>query len=430
MSEKAITNKNIKIAFVLVSSLFLLWGVSYGLVDVMNKNFQNQLGITKGLSGLVQLAYFGGYILIAIPASIVSTKRGYKGGIIMGLFLYAVGALLIIPASNIHSFAFFLFAFFVIACGLGSIETSANPYITKLGKNETSAFRLNVAQTLNGLGQFIGPILGGTLFLSITKSSDIAQNMYNVQMVYVGIALVVFSMLVVFLFTRMPEGAEVSGDEDQAVGTGSFKELLNYRHFRLGVIAQCLYMAIQVGEGAFFINYSVEHWQGLADHEAAYFFSAGLVAFLIGRVVTTPLMKKISPNKLLATYSGINCILMIVLQFLHGLPAVICLIFSFFLMSISFPTIFALSLVHLPQNFIKRASALLIMSIGGGAFMPTIMGHIADVTSTGFSFLCGIPCYLFITWYGIKGCIPQVQPIEIIPEIKRTNLMAENKIND
>lgn len=324
---KLVTSRNIKIAFWLVTSLFFLWGFSYGLLDVMNKNFQNHLGITKAVSGLLQAAYFGGYFVIAIPASMVATKFGYKGGIIMGLALYALGALLIIPASNEQSFNLFLLAFFIIACGLGSLETNANPYITKLGSDEDAAFRINMAQSFNGVGQFLGPIVGGVLFLSLSHG-NIDQNMANVQMVYVGIAVVVLAVLALFVFTRMPEGAEVSeaaGDVVEEDTDSSYGKLFSFRHFRLGVIAQFLYIAAQVGAGAFFINYSVEHWHGLADHEAAYFFSIALVAFLLGRIVTTPIMKKVKSNVILATYSLINAGIMVVLQFVHDLPAVIVL---------------------------------------------------------------------------------------------------------
>lgn len=402
---KLVTSRNIKIAFWLVTSLFFLWGFSYGLLDVMNKNFQNHLGITKAVSGLLQAAYFGGYFVIAIPASMVATKFGYKGGIIMGLALYALGALLIIPASNEQSFNLFLLAFFIIACGLGSLETNANPYITKLGSDEDAAFRINMAQSFNGVGQFLGPIVGGVLFLSLSHG-NIDQNMANVQMVYVGIAVVVLAVLALFVFTRMPEGAEVSeaaGDVVEEDTDSSYGKLFSFRHFRLGVIAQFLYIAAQVGAGAFFINYSVEHWHGLADHEAAYFFSIALVAFLLGRIVTTPIMKKVRSNVILATYSLINAGIMVVLQFVHDLPAVIVLWLSFFFMSISFPTIFALSVVKSPNSLVKKAASLLIMSIVGGAFMPFFMGYVADHWGTGASFLLLLPCFLYVAWYGLNG---------------------------
>lgn len=402
---KLVTSRNIKIAFWLVTSLFFLWGFSYGLLDVMNKNFQNHLGITKAVSGLLQAAYFGGYFVIAIPASMVATKFGYKGGIIMGLALYALGALLIIPASNEQSFNLFLLAFFIIACGLGSLETNANPYNTKLGSDEDAAFRINMAQSFNGVGQFLGPIVGGVLFLSLSHG-NIDQNMANVQMVYVGIAVVVLAVLALFVFTRMPEGAEVSeaaGDVVEEDTDSSYGKLFSFRHFRLGVIAQFLYIAAQVGAGAFFINYSVEHWHGLADHEAAYFFSIALVAFLLGRIVTTPIMKKVRSNVILATYSLINAGIMVVLQFVHDLPAVIVLWLSFFFMSISFPTIFALSVVKIPNSLVKKAASLLIMSIVGGAFMPFFMGYVADHWGTGASFLLLLPCFLYVAWYGLNG---------------------------
>ena len=190
-----VSASNIKLAFWLVTILFFMWGVSYGLIDVMNKNFQNQLGITKATSGLLQAAYFGGYFVIATPAALVARKFGFKGGIIMGLALYAIGALLIIPASNAHSFNMFLGAFFILACGLGSLETNANPYITKLGSDKDAAFRINIAQIFNGVGQFLGPIIGGALFLSVTHGGDVADNMRSVQMELLRLLLLCYYFL-------------------------------------------------------------------------------------------------------------------------------------------------------------------------------------------------------------------------------------------
>jgi MFS transporter, FHS family, L-fucose permease len=398
-----VSNRNIKIAACLVTVLFFLWGLSYGLIDVMNKNFQNQLGITKATSGLLQAAYFGGYFVIATPAALIAKRFGFKGGIVMGLFLYAVGALLIVPASNAHNFYMFLLAFFVIACGLGSLETNANPYITKLGKDEGAAFRINIAQSFNGVGQFIGPIIGGTLFFSISQGNDIAQNMHNVQMVYVGIAAIVFFMLVLFLVTKMPEGAEISEGENSSQGSGSYSELFSYKHFKLGALAQFLYIAAQVGAGAFFINYSVEHWAGLEDSKAAYFFGIALIAFMAGRIVTTPLMKKFSAGGILGLYSIINAALMVCLNFATGSLSIALLIASFFFMSISFPTIFALSVVRIPDNLVKTASSIIIMSIVGGAIMPFFMGHIADTFGTAAGYLLLLPCFLYVSWYGFIG---------------------------
>ena len=409
--DKNNNNRNIKIAFALVTGLFFLWGLSYGLLDVMNKNFQNQLGITKATSGLLQAAYFGGYFVIATPASLIAKRFGYKGGIIMGLFLYAVGAILIVPASNAHSFTMFLGAFFVIACGLGSLETNANPYITKLGDDDGAAFRINIAQSFNGVGQFLGPLIGGSLFLSIATSHNISNNMHNVQMVYIGFAAIVICMLLTFLVAKMPEGSEVSDEKTSAEikgasveGKGIYAQLFKYKHFKLGALAQFLYICAQVGAGAFFINYSVEHWSGLSDSKAAYFYGLALIAFMVGRIITTPLMKKFSAGKILGIYSTLNVLLMILLNLATGSTSVFLLIASFFFMSISFPTIFALSVVRIPANLVKTASSIIIMSLIGGAIMPFIMGTIADKFGTATSYLLLLPCFLYVAWYGFKGC--------------------------
>ena len=405
-AAKPISSRNIKIAFALVTSLFFLWGFSYGLVDVMNANFQTQLGVSKAQSGLVQMAYFGAYFIIAIPASMVAGKMGYKGGIIMGLLLYAIGALMIIPASNAHSFNLFLLAFFVLACGLGSLETNANPYITKLGDEKDSSFRLNLAQSFNGLGSFIGPIIGGKLLLSLSHG-EASQNMQNIQVIYGGVALVVIVVMVLFFITRMPEGSEVSSEElASEEGEASYGELFRFKHFSFGVVAQFLYVAAQVGAGAFFINYVAERWESLSHDKAAYFLSVALALFLIGRVVTTPLMKKMSPDKLLGIYSTANVILMVVLQFTHGLAAVIALWLVFFFMSISFPTIFSLALHNVPGRLVKKGSSLLVMSIVGGAIAPSIMGALADKFGMGASFLLLLPCFAYVAWYGFSGLSP------------------------
>ncbi|WP_291952855.1 L-fucose:H+ symporter permease [Campylobacter sp.] len=405
-------SKNIKIAIILVSSLFFLWGVSYGLIDVMNKNFQNHLHITQHESGFLQLAYFGAYFIIALPAGYIANRFSYKMGIIFGLALYAIGCLLIIPATNIASFGLFLFAFFILACGIGSLETSANPYMVKLGDEKNASFRINAAQSFNGFGQFVGPIIGGALFLSITKQEEGASadqieaallaNMSNVQLVYVGIATIVLLILILFSLNKIPEGAQVSSDyakEDTSKALGVFK----HSHFNYGLLAQFLYVANQVAAGAFFINYATEHYEGLSDEKAAYYFSIALVAFMMGRILSTPLMKKIKGESILGIYSLINVLLCIGLYFSNGLFSVILLIALFFFMSISFPTIFAVSTKNLPFHQVKLAGSLLVMSIVGGAISPLIMGAINDHFDTSMGYLAMAPLFLYVAWYGFLG---------------------------
>ncbi|HEC2418713.1 TPA: L-fucose:H+ symporter permease [Campylobacter jejuni] len=399
-------SKNIKIAIVLVTSLFFLWGVSYGLIDVMNKNFQNHLHISQHESGFLQFAYFGAYFIIALPAGYIANRFSYKMGIIFGLALYAIGALLIIPATNLASFHLFLFAFFILACGIGSLETSANPYMTKLGDEKNASFRINAAQSFNGLGQFVGPIIGGVLFLSITKQEEgaskeqieaaLVANMGNVQLVYIGIAVIVILILIAFVANKLPEGSAVSDDYKPIY-------VFKHRHFNLGLLAQFLYIANQVAAGAFFINYVVEHNEGLKDAQGAYYFSIALVAFMLGRIVSTPLMKIIKGEKILGFYSLINVLICFSLYFASGFFSIVLLIALFFFMSISFPTIFAVATKNLPLNQVKLGGSLLVMSIVGGAIMPIIIGFINDHYGTGAGYLAMAPLFLYVAWYGFIG---------------------------
>lgn len=388
-------NKNLKIAFILVTSLFFLWGLSYGLLDVMNKNLQTHLGITKANSGLLQTAYFGAYFVMALPAGYISTKFSYKIGIIVGLLLYAIGAFMIMNASESANFNMFLLAFFILACGLGALETNANPYIAKLGDEKNSSFRINFAQSFNGVGQFIGPILGGQLFLSLSHG-NLEENMSNVSMVYAYIAILVLIIMFIFIITKMPEAKARDEIETENV---KLSELFKYNHFNFGLLAQFLYVAAQVGAGAFFINYAVENTQNLSDEKAASFLSIALVAFMLGRVLTTPLMKKFEAHKLLAIYSIINVVLSASLYFGVGSASIYVLIAVFFFMSISFPTIFALSTAALPSKLVKFASSLLIMSIVGGAILPYIMGRVSDAYSINAGYALLIPCFLYVAYY-------------------------------
>ena len=405
-------SKNIKIAIVLVTSLFFLWGVSYGLIDVMNKNFQNHLNVTQHESGFLQFAYFGAYFVIALPAGYIANKYSYKMGIIFGLALYAIGCLLIIPATNLASFNFFLLAFFILACGIGSLETSANPYMIKLGDEKNASFRINAAQSFNGLGQFLGPIIGGALFLSITKQEENASkeqieaalvaNMGNVQLVYVGIAVIVILILIAFVLNKLPEGSAVSHDYDQKDDSKPI-HVFKHKHFNLGLLAQFLYIANQVAAGAFFINYVVEHNEKLKDEQGAYYFSIALVAFMLGRIISTLLMKIIKSENILALYSLINVFLCIGLYFASGFFSIVLLIALFFFMSISFPTIFAIATQKLPFNQVKLGGSLLVMSIVGGAIMPLIIGFINDHYGTSMGYLAMAPLFLYVAWYGFFG---------------------------
>src|SRR5687768_10915055 len=221
-----------RLAFILVTSLFFMWGLSYGLLDVLNKHFQETLDITRARSGLLQMAYFGAYFVMALPAAMLMNRRGYKTGILLGLFLFAAGALLFIPATAAAKFEFFLFALFVIACGLGCLETAANPYVTFLGAPEKSEQRLNLSQSFNGLGSFVGPLIGGALFFG-----DGGDRHGNVQATYVVIAAVVALIAVLIARTPMPDIRERTVSLQDVID----KPLSAQRHLHFAVAAQFFY---------------------------------------------------------------------------------------------------------------------------------------------------------------------------------------------
>ncbi|QCR37291.1 L-fucose:H+ symporter permease [Nissabacter sp. SGAir0207] len=380
-------------ALMLVTSLFFMWGLSYGLLDVLNKHFQETLHVTKAQSGLLQAAYFGAYFLVALPAGLFMDRRGYKAGILVGLCLYALGALLFVPAAAANSFALFLLALFVIASGLGCLETAANPYATVLGDPAGAERRLNLAQSFNGLGQFIGPMIGGTLFFSATQQGS---GLESVKVTYVGIALLV--LLIAFLFsrTRLPDIRE-SGDAPGQVQRG----LWQHRHFVGGVVAQFFYVAAQVGVGAFFINYATEHWDNVSNQSASYLLSVAMICFMVGRFFSTWLMGRVAATTLLMLYALVNIALCGLVVLSIDNLSVVALVAVFFFMSIMFPTIFALGVKNMGAHT-KRASSFMIMAIVGGAIMPYFMGALADHYHTAIAYLLPMACFAVVFFYALS----------------------------
>lgn len=358
----------------LVTCVFFLWGLSYGLLDVLNKHFQESLHVTKAQSGLLQFSYFGAYFIVALPASLFIHKYGYKGGILLGLCLFAAGALLFIPAADMASFPYFLGALFVLASGLGCLETAANPYATVLGAPEGAAKRLNMAQSFCGLGSSIGPLIGGMLFFNqIDIVDNTATQHDSVKMVYVGLAIIVLLIAFFIMVTPMPDEKEYQSDTP----TLSRSQLLRQHRFIGGVIAQFFSMAALVGVGAFFINYVTENWPEMTSKQGAFLLSASAFIFMVGRFISTAIMGYVEPKKLLSFYAFSNIVLSAIVVASFGKISVFSLVAIFFFMSIMFPTIFALSIENLGKNK-KIGSPILMMSVIGGALSPYIMGEIAD----------------------------------------------------
>ncbi len=380
---------------ILVTSLFFLWGLAYGLLDVLNKHFQESLNITKTRSTLLQAAYFGAYFLIAFPAAMFMNRYGYKKGIIIGLLLYATGAFLFYPAAQQSSFNFFLISLFILASGLACLETAANPYITVLGKPETSAFRLNLSQCFNGVGSFIGPIIAANLFFG---SNHVRGNLDSVQFVYLVIGAIVLLVAALFFRTVLPEIKESTLVSDQVQ---DIKPLFKHSHFVNAVIAQFFYVAAQVGVAALFINYCTEADQTMDTTKASYLLSVSLLLFTAGRFVGTALMRKIAPNQLLLFYSLINILLCVFVIWAKGWMSVYALMAVFFFESIMFPTIFALGVKDLGHHT-KKGSSFIIMSIVGGALVPYLMGVLSE-KGTADAYIVPLFCFAVVAWFGWRG---------------------------
>ena len=386
--------------FILVTCLFFLWGFSYGLLDVLNRHFQESMSISKARSTLLQTAYFGAYFLIALPAGFFMNKYGYKKGILLGLALFATGAFLFyafaaVEVSNDTKFNLFLGAFLVLASGLTFLETAANPYSAVLGKQESSEFRLNLSQSFNGIGAFLGPLVGGHLFFGETEKG---AELNSVRLVYIIIGVVVTLFALVFSRTHLPEIKESTlvSDVEQDI-----KPLAAHKHFIGAVITQFFYVAAQVGIAALFINYCTETDATISNQKAANLLGTSLLLFTIGRFTGSALMKKIAPNKLLTVYAIINVFLCAIVVYVNNAISVYALMAVFFFESIMFPTIFAMGVKDLGHHT-KQGSSFLVMAIAGGAFMPYFMGLLATPL-TARAYIIPLFCFVLVAWYGWRG---------------------------
>lgn len=407
--------RNYLVPFLLVTSLFFLWGFAHSILDVLNKFFQNEMHLTKTQSAFIQVVVYGGYFLMALPAGAVIRRWGYRAGVLTGLFLYGIGALLFIPGAEIMSFPFFLFSLFVIGCGLTFLETSANPYVTVLGDAEASEQRINFSQSFNGLGWILGPLVGGWFLFS-------QENSPNIALPYAIIGLVVLLIGGVFCFVRLPEikdtvsPEEVSGhqddprDENRDLSTTTVESSSTLSEIRIlsrksafvfGWIALFLYVAAQTGVNSFFINYATEHI-AITDSMAATLLSfGGMGLFMLGRLGGSWAMGRIRAERLLAILAIIATLATSAVVLAPGGLGFAALLVVYLCESIMFPTIFALALRGLGAHT-KIASSLLIMSIVGGAVAPLLMGIVADGHSMALGFVVPLVCFVVIAAYAIS----------------------------
>jgi len=397
-------------AIVLITSLFFLWGFALNLNPILIPHLKKACQLSDAQSAFIDSASYFAYFLLAIPAGQFMKRFGYKSGILIGLMLFAVGAFLFYPASIIRSYGFFLVASFIIASGLTFLETAANPYITVLGSPDTATQRLNFAQSFNGLAQSIAPKIGGVFILSgVTLTAEqesrmsatelnayLNQEAASVQVPYIIIASVVLVVALLIWRTKLPEIKE-----EETTGGQSSGSLLKQKNLLWGVLAQFFYVGAQVCVSSFFIRFA-ERVAGIEEKAAAGFLSIALLGFMIGRFVGTFLMKYISPARLLAVYSIVNIVLATAAVLTSGKTAVYCLFGVEFFMSIMFPTIFALGIRGLGSRT-KDGSALIIMSIVGGALFPVIMGAVSDMTDIQTSYLVPAACFIVTFYFALRN---------------------------
>ena len=365
------------------------------MIDILNKHFQDSLHINKAQSGLVQFANYIAYFLMAIPAGLLARKFGYKGGIIVGLVLIASGAFWFIPATQIGTYWAFLVGLFIVASGMTCLETIANPYTTLLGAKKSGATRINIAQTFNGVGLILGPIVGGHFVFSGGAGGNTDAGLY---IPYLGVGIVVSVLIVIFALAYVPDLRAEEEVKVEAEGKGK-KSLWQRHHFTLGVAAQFLYVAAQTGIFSFFVNYVLENDPSVTKMQASTWLGAiGFGLFMFGRLGGSAVISQSKPHRVLATYAAINVVLTAVAMG-GGKPGLYALFGTFFFMSVMFPTIFALGIRGLGDHT-KLGSSLIVMSIVGGAIAPPFMGHIADVHSMRVGFVVPLVCFIFIAIYG------------------------------
>jgi MFS transporter, FHS family, L-fucose permease len=416
-----------KFAFFLVTGLFFLWAIPNNLNDVLIRQFMKSFEITRLQAGLVQSAFYLGYFCFSIPAALVMRRFGYKTGLVSGLVLYACGTFLFLPAASARSYPLFLMALFVIASGLGFLETGANPLIAQLGESESSVRRLNFSQAFNPIGSICGAMIG-TLFIFSGVEPGVrqiaqmkAQGVYDAYLQhetarvltpYMVLGVIVLLWTALILKTKFPAvaGAQSSGVETK---DGGYIRLLQYPSFLFAVVAQFCYVGAQVGTWSYFIQYAQDYTH-VAEKTAGYLLTTTLAAFAVGRFVSSYLMKRIRPSVMLGAFAIANILLLAIGIGMPGWAGLIAVLLTSFFMSLMFPTIFALGIKDLGVHT-KEGASLMVMAIIGGAVFTPVMGIAFQLTrSMAFSMCVPLICYFVVAGYAFWGS--QFAPSRKLPE--------------
>lgn len=419
----SLTNKSYRFAFILITSLFFLWGFAHNLDPILIPHLKRSFTLSTTQSTLVDSAVFIAYFLMALPAGFVMKKYGFKTGIIMGLLFFATGCFLFIPAANTQQYIFFLIALFIIACGLTMLETAANPYSSVLGDPESATQRLNFSQSFNGLAATLAPIIGARVILTKSFTDEqlnamsaaarkvaLASEASSVKTPYFILGTILVIIAIIFAFTKLPKIQDDAGH----VASKNIFHAFKHKHLSWGVAALFFYVGAQVCVFSLFILYATKS-AGINQVKAADFLGVCGGAFLVGRFVGTALMKFVLPEKLLALFAAINVLLCVIAISAHGMVTVYTVIGICFFMSIMFPTIFALGIKDLKGDT-EFGSSLLIMSIVGGAILPRFFGMISDATSNvQLGYIVPLICFVVVLLFGLTGHRVTKKDVETVP---------------
>ncbi len=425
IKKTPVVSKQVLIPFILVTSLFALWGFANAVTDPMVQAFKKVLELSNSEAAWVQMAFYGGYFCMALPAAMFMRKYSYKVGILIGLGLYAVGALLFYPAAITEQFWFFCMGLYILTFGLAVLETAANPYALAMGAKETATQRLNLAQAFNPVGLIAGLFVAQQFVLRKLQSDDIddfsaldeaskilikTSDLLVIRNPYVILGLVLIGVFILFVASKMPQVKDKNG----MPGIGhTFAVLAKNKKYVLGVLAQIFHTGCLVMCWTYIYQYAEAI--GMDSVTAGYYQMAAFVLFTIGRAVGTFLLRFISSGKLLAYFAILGITFTLGVIFIEGMVGLYCLVGISFFMSLMFPTIYGIALNDLTEEQSKVGSAGLIMAIVGGALMPKLQGIIIDsggngvadtkilgVTEVNFSFILPLLCFVYIAWYGYR----------------------------
>lgn len=384
------------VPFALVTSMFLLWGLANNMTDTLLAAFKRIMSMSDTQTSLIQFAFYGSYFCFALPAALFIRRRSFKSGIILGLLLYAAGAMLFLPAARVASYGFYLVAIYVMAGGCSVLETTANPYVMSMGDPRTATRRLNIAQSFNPVGSILGILMSKYFILD-----DIS--LYSISGTYAALGLVLLGILVVMLFARMPSGKD--DDRSDSVGA-SFRRLLSNRLYRRGVVAQFFYVGAQIGVWSFTIRLVMQE-TGRLEAAASSIYLISIVGHCLSRFIYTGLMRWFSPARLL-TFGGVMSALLsltVVLSAGTGWLCITSLVLISSFMSLMFPTIYGIALGGIMRGDhpgdSKIGASGLIMSILGGALLTPLQGMVSDHTNIYTSYAVPAFCFVVVTAYAV-----------------------------